>query len=178
MGGKSGLSGIVENAVIGYMTEYAGKLKERAEAYSAQSIQRQIKAEVAEKHFLIGYRMGGNEPTLEDGIKIAKLIENSGIDIQHVSHGMDGGSIPVVPDDFNYNWIVYCGTEIKKNVKVPVIVVNRIRTPNQAKYLIENNMADFVAIGRGQLADPEWANKAKNNDKIISYIDIPLFGSY
>ena len=156
--------------------KYGGDINNRARF--AFEVIEMIKAEVSGKHFLIGYRMGGNEPTLEDGIKIAKLIENSGIDILHVSSGMDGGSIPVVPDDFNYKWIVYCGTEIKKNVKVPVIVVNRIRTPNQAKYLIENNMADFIAIGRGQIADPEWANKANSNDKIIPYIDIPLFSSY
>jgi NADPH2 dehydrogenase len=49
---------------------------------------------------------------------------------------------------------------IKKNVNVPVIVVNDINTPERSSYLIENNMADMVAIGRFMLADAAWANKA------------------
>ena len=62
---------------------------------------------------------------------------------------------------FPYNWIVYLGTEIKKDVEIPTIVVNGIRKPEQAEYLIDNELADMVAIGRGLLVDPEWAQKAK-----------------
>ena len=54
-----------------------------------------------------------------------------------------------------------------------------LNNPNEKKvfieYLIENNMSDFVAIGRGHLADPDWANKAKSGTKVIQYLDIPLF---
>ena len=98
--------------------------------------------------------------------------------ILHVSSGMDGGNIPTLPHDFDYNWVVYCGTKIKEQVDVPVIAVKDIRTPKQAKYLVENNMTDFVAIGRGHLADPDWANKAKNNTEIIQYLNISLFSMH
>ena len=38
-------------------------------------------------NFILGYRMGGNEPSLDDGIEIAKYFEKLGVDILHVSSG-------------------------------------------------------------------------------------------
>ena len=58
------------------------------------------------------------------------------------------------------------GTQIKKHVSVPVIVVNGIRTPEQAACLVENKLADFVAVGRGMLVDPFWAEKALTKSEV------------
>ena len=186
---KAGLDGIELHGAHGYLISqfispltnkrkdnYGGNLQNRARF--AIEIIKTIKAEVSDENFLIGYRIGGNEPALEDGIKVAKLLQSAGVDILHVSSGMDGGNIPTLPHDFDYNWVVYCGTKIKEQVDVPVIAVKDIRTPKQAKYLVENNMTDFVAIGRGHLADPDWANKAKNNTEIIQYLNISLFSMH
>jgi NADPH2 dehydrogenase len=131
----------------------------------------------AGEDFIIGCRMGCNEPDLESSIEIARRLEKAGLDLLHVSTGMttflgmDTGEAPQVPEDFKYNWIVYGGTEIKKNVNIPVIVVNGIRTPEQASYLVENGLADFTALGKGLLIDPEWANKARQNKEVIPCID-------
>jgi NADPH2 dehydrogenase len=84
----------------------------------------------------------------------------------HISTGMTNylaGEIVdiAVPKYFHYNSIVYRDAQIKERVKVPIILVNGIRTPLDAAYLVEHNYADFVAIGRGLLVDPEWANKGQ-----------------
>ncbi|MCS5422567.1 MULTISPECIES: NADH:flavin oxidoreductase [Psychrilyobacter] len=118
--------------------------------------------------FIIGYRMGANEPTINEGIDIAKILDKKGIDYIHVSAGFNEENLPKVPDKFPCNAIVFSGTEIKKYVSIPVIVVNEIKTPEQAKYLIEKNMADFVAVGRAHVADYNWTNKVKENKKPIS----------
>ena len=97
-------------------------------------------------------------------------MEKLGIDILHVSAGISDNTVPQVPEGLPYNWIVYGGTEIKKQVNIPVIVVNCIRTPEQAEYIINNNLADLVAIGRGHLADPAWVNHVKNGEKIVACI--------
>jgi NADPH2 dehydrogenase len=119
--------------------------------------------------FLIDCRLGCNEPDLETSIQIAKILEDSGFDLLHTSAGFTFPTEkePGFPNGFKYSWIVYGGTKIKENVRIPVIVVNGIRTPEQAAYLVEHELTDFVAIGTGQLADPEWANKAINNLPII-----------
>jgi len=117
--------------------------------------------------FLIAYRLGANSPTLEDGIEIARYLDQKPIDLLDVSHGGSRITLPRPPKGFDYNWICYSGTEIKKAVKLPVGIVNEIRTPERANFLIENNLTDFVNIGRPILADPHWVSKAQHHEEMI-----------
>jgi NADPH2 dehydrogenase len=150
--------------------EYGGVLENRTR-FAAEIIEG-IRSH-ANSDFITGYRMGGNEPTLDEGIEIARILETAGVDLLHVSAGIQGQLLPQPSAGFPYNWIVYCGVEIKKQVRIPVIVVNGIRTPEQADYLIKNQLADFTAIGKGQLADPRWANHVKEGSEIISCLECP-----
>lgn len=51
---------------------------------------------------------------------------------------------------------------------VPVITVGVIREPWFAEKILEKEMADFVALGRALIADPEWPLKAlKGEEKSI-----------
>ena len=116
--------------------------------------------------FIIGYRLGANSPLLYDGIRIASSLENLGVDLLHISHGGSLLNLPRTPIGFEFNWIVYSGTVIKTHVSIPTIVVNEIKTPERANWLIENNLSDFVALARPQLADPNWTNHVKNGEEI------------
>jgi NADPH2 dehydrogenase len=116
--------------------------------------------------FIVGYRMGANSPTLADGIAIAQLLETTGIDLLHVSHGGNLRNLPRPPKDFQFNWIVFSGKEIRKSLKIPVVVVNEIKTMERAGFLIEQDLADFVAIGRPMLADPFWVHHVKTGHEI------------
>lgn len=144
--------------------KYGGSIINRTQF--AKEIIGEIKEKV-DKNFIIGYRMGGNEPSLQNGLEIAKLLESYGVDLLHISAGISDETIPIVEPGFNYNWIVYCGTEINKVVTIPVIVVNGIRTTEQAQYILSNKLADFVAIGKAMLIDSNWAKKSKEKQSII-----------
>ena len=120
-------------------------------------------------NFILGYRMGGNEPTLQDGIEIAKYLEKLGVDILHISSGAPDPKfkqeikIDNFPDDFPLDWVIYLGTVIKKYVKIPVIGVRKIKTEQQASYLVENNLLDCVAVGRAMIFQPHWMEKARDS---------------
>ena len=50
---------------------------------------------------------------------------------------------------------------VKERISIPVIGVGRVNTPALADKLIQEGKIDMIAVGRGQLVDPEWCNKAK-----------------
>lgn len=150
--------------------EYGGDLSGRSRF--ALEIINGIK-KVVNKNFIIDYRMGGNEPLLAEGIQAAKVLENAGVDILNISSGIRSDITPEAPEGFPYHWIVYNGTEIKKHVNVPVIVVFGIKTPEQASYLVDKGMSDFVAVGKGQLADHSWTKHAMEKEDIVTCLKCP-----
>ena len=46
--------------------------------------------------------------------------------------------------------------QVKKNVNIPLIVVNDIKTLSRGNKLIEDGDCDFVAYGRPFLSDPNF----------------------
>lgn len=122
--------------------------------------------ELFDDDFILGYRMGGNEPELSDGIKIAKYLESLGVDILHVSSGVPNPEYlkeekVEVPEEFPLDWVVYMGTVIKKHVNIPVIGVRKIKKEKHASWLIENGLLDFVAVGRAMMSRPYWPKVAR-----------------
>ena len=117
------------------------------------------------KNFIVSVRMGEYLPESKDGIEIAKIFENVGIDLLHISFGMQAPTNPIL-EGFICSSMTYSGCKIKKEVNIPVIAVNEIREEKQVRFLIENDYVDFTAIGRGMLADPEFANHVINSEPV------------
>lgn len=118
------------------------------------------------ENFIIGVRMGEYLPESKYGIEIAKIFEKAGIDLLYISFGMQTPTQPA-PEGFICS-ITYSGCMIKKEVNIPVIAVNEIRTEEQVRFLIENEYVDFAAIGRGMLADPEFAYHVIKSEPIVT----------
>lgn len=122
-----------------------------------------------DENFILGYRMGGNEPDLVDGIRHAKALEDLGVELLHVSTGIPREEykrkvkLDFFPEDFPLSWVIYMGTEIKKHVKIPVIGVFGIKEESEASYLVENRLLDFVAVGRSMIAKPHWMDECRKD---------------
>lgn len=100
--------------------------------------------------------------TLADGVKMAKEIENMGADAIDVSSaGYDTYNYWLEPTSFQPGWRKYMAAAVKKEVSIPVLAANLIRSPEQAEEQLEEGIQDFVCLGRPHIADPHWANKAK-----------------
>jgi NADPH2 dehydrogenase len=173
---KAGLDGVELHGAQGYLISqfFSPLVNKRDDIYGNSPVNRsRFASEIISKirqavgaDFIVSCRMGCDEPDLESSILIARELEKAGADLLHISTGMThlivGETVNVsVPAHFRYNSIVYRGSQIKAQVNIPVILVDGIRAPLDAMYLVEHNYADFVAIGRGLLVDSEWANKGQ-----------------
>lgn len=148
--------------------DYGGSFKNRLRM--TRNVFNGIKEKVNDE-FIVGIRMGCNENNLENSIEMAKEFEKMGMDYLHVSTGFDNTPINLeVPNKFPCNWIVYGGVKIREKVNIPVIAVNEIKSPEDGQYLIKNELVDFVAIGRGQLADHNFTKHIKE-DSIIKCLE-------
>ena len=124
--------------------------------------------------FPIGIRINGSDYlddgiTEEDAIAQAKYFEKLGVCYINVSCGTyDSGATIIEPNYFQEGWKKHLAANIRKAVSIPVIAVCNIKRPAVAEQLLDEGFADFVGIARGNLADPEWGNKAKKGeDKLI-----------
>jgi len=98
--------------------------------------------------------------TLEDGQWFARRLEEAGAAAIHPDFGLGGKEKRLEPMPYPQGWRVYLAEGIKKVVSIPVIAVGVIRAPRLAEEILEAGQADFVALGRALIADPEWPHKA------------------
>lgn len=99
--------------------------------------------------------------TIELSQEIAVYLEKVGADAIHASCGNYNSMDKMIESMmFEQGWRVYLSEAIKKVVNIPVITVGVIREPEFAEQVLADGRADFIAMGRSHLADPEWAKKA------------------
>jgi len=106
-----------------------------------------------------------NGLTLEDSAMISKRLEELGVDAIHVSSGNYASfnrGYMIAPMSMPDGLQVPFAEWIKRCVSIPVIAVGKIRSPAMADDIIRTGKADFVAVGRSLLADPDWPKKAQD----------------
>lgn len=154
---------------------YGGDLNGRLRL--ALEVVAQVRQECG-KDFIIDVRISGDEYTdggqnLNDSIYVAKQLEKAGADFIHVSGGttiMRGSSIPAPGTPMGSH--IRLAEEIKKHLSIPVASVGRITEPWLAEELIANGKTDICMIGRANLCDPAFSEKARQGmeDKICPCI--------
>ncbi|CAO3422439.1 oxidoreductase [Azospirillum doebereinerae] len=99
---------------------------------------------------------------ITEALAMAPRLAAAGADALHVSTGtaerMDCNVDPVSAPQ---GWRVPLARQIRAVAGVPVLTVGVIRQPEVAEQAVADGSADFVALGRALLADPDWPAKAK-----------------
>ncbi len=155
--------------------EYGGSAEKRARFLI--EIIRAIRETVG-PDFPVWPRLNGQEFGFEDALTIEETTQNvplyveAGADAVHIS-GYGAFSYAIrspICDIPGYQ--IPLAAEVKKVTSVPVIAVGRLDA-ELGEQILEEGKADFVAIGRRLIADPELPNKVSSGrlDEIIPCIN-------
>jgi 2,4-dienoyl-CoA reductase-like NADH-dependent reductase (Old Yellow Enzyme family)/thioredoxin reductase len=100
--------------------------------------------------------------TIEDSMVQASLFERAGASLLHVSGGAhENTEVQFLSYLWPDGYLTGLAAEIKKVVKIPVCTVGKLGDPVVANQVLEEGKADFIALARPLLADPNWPNKVR-----------------
>jgi dimethylglycine catabolism A len=149
--------------------EYGGTLENRARF--GLEILRAVKAAVDRMPVI--YRISVEDFFPEgmhfaEGKQIAIWAAEVGADALHVAAGhyrsLPSAAMMIPPMRLPEATFLGYAAEIKAQVGIPVIAVGRLGDPAKATDAVERGMADFIALGRTLIADPEWVNKLSRGE--------------
>ena len=91
--------------------------------------------------------------SLDDLTALVRGLEKAGVDLLHLS--TDGAFKTWFGSDKTL------GQHVGEITRLPRIVAGGLRQPADAQRLLDENHADFAAVGTAMLRDPDWAAKAR-----------------
>ena len=146
--------------------KYGGNFKNRMRL--AIEIVQAIRKKVGD-NFIIIFRLSMLEfvedtQTYNEVIQLAKALEKNGVDLINSGIGWHESRVPsiatMVPRAA-FTWITH---KVKQEITLPVIASNRINNLQDAQTILKSSQADMISMARPFLADPDFVNKAMNND--------------
>jgi 2,4-dienoyl-CoA reductase-like NADH-dependent reductase (Old Yellow Enzyme family)/thioredoxin reductase len=144
--------------------EFGGSLENRLRVPLA--IVRRVREAVG-PDFPVIFRYSADEAVpgglgVEEAKVVARRLEEAGVNALHVSSGLYESPYRIFPVmAMPMACYASLAEAIKKEVRIPVIAVGKINQPALAEEILAKGQADFVAIGRQLLADPDFPNKAR-----------------
>ncbi len=105
-----------------------------------------------------------------EGRQVALWAAKAGADALHITAGhyrsLPSAQIVLPPMSFPDAPFLDFAAEVKKDVDVPVIAVGRLGNPAIARAAVESGKADFIALGRSLIADPQWVKKVGRDEPV------------
>ena len=104
----------------------------------------------------------------EEGRQVAIWAAEAGADALHIAAGhyrsLPSAARQIPPMALPDATFLDYAAGVKQRVKIPVIAVGRLGDVELATAAVEGGKADFVALGRTLIAEPEWVEKLRRGE--------------
>ncbi|MFI0468352.1 mycofactocin system FadH/OYE family oxidoreductase 2 [Saccharopolyspora sp. 5N102] len=118
----------------------------------------------------LGVRLCGDElieggTTIDEAVEVARMVEATGkVDYINTSIGVATSTLYMIEASMAIppGYALFISNAIRRAVSLPVVGVGRIKDPLQAERALEEGHCDLVGVVRGQIADPDFAAKARS----------------
>ncbi len=182
---EAGFDGVQIHAAHGYLLSqflspvfnkrtdaYGGPVENRARAIL--EVLKSIRAEVGEGFPVLvkmnseDYLEGGL--TLPDSLKVGSLLEKAGLDAIELSGGtlVSGKLSPSragIKTEDKEAYFRDAARQFKKEVKIPVILVGGVRSPQVAEKLVVEGYADYLSMSRPFIREPDLVKRWQSGDR-------------
>ncbi len=168
---QAGFDGVEIHSAHGYLLNqfFSPLANRRTDAYGPQSVENRIRfhreviqavRQAVGDDFPIALRLGGCDyadggSTVEDCVEACGLLEHSGVDLLHLTGGMNGF---IRPGHGEPGYFRDMSVAVKQAVRLPVLLTGGVTTPVQAETLLEEDCADLIGVGRAIFKNPRWAD--------------------
>lgn len=147
--------------------EYGGPLRDRARVLLeiVDAVREAIGPDRA-----LGVRICGDElieggTTIDEAVDVARMAEATGkVDYINTSIGVATSTLYMIEASMAIppGYALFVSNAIRRAVNLPVVGVGRIKDPLQAERALEEGHCDLVGVVRGQIADADFAAKARS----------------
>jgi len=115
---------------------------------------------------------GGRE--MDEGIEMAKILEEAGVDILHVDVGCYEAWYKAINTVYQPPCVqLDIAAEIKKNVSIPVMSQGKMNNPAHVEQALQDGKADYIGLGHMAISDPYWVQKVLKHE---TYDIVPCIG--
>ncbi len=119
---------------------------------------------------VLGVRLCGDElieggTDVDDAVAVARMVEASGqVDYINTSIGVATATLFMIEASMQVppGYSLFIPSAIRAAVELPVVAVGRFKDPHQAERALDEGLCDLVGVVRGQIADAEFAAKARS----------------
>jgi len=102
---------------------------------------------------------------IQDALEIARRVEQAGADAIVANAGNKQTKFRIIPPlDSPFAPLAQLAAHIKSVVNIPVVAIGKINRPDVAEDIIGRAQADFVAMARALVADPDFPRKAESGN--------------
>jgi mycofactocin system FadH/OYE family oxidoreductase 2 len=147
--------------------EYGGSLANRARLLL--EIVDAVRSTIGSGHAL-GVRICGDElieggTGIDDAVEIARMVAATGqVDYVNTSIGVATATLYMIEASMQVppGYALFIPSAIRAAIDLPVVGVGRFKDPLQADRALADGVCDLVGVVRGQIADPDFAAKARS----------------